>query len=190
MTEHELYAATVHQVVRLERRLAEVARELTLLQVEAATRALAAVEAASDAAISNSERAAWARLERRLGGLRALADVVRAPAAGRRPAAEQAVAEERAALQTASGPGGEGGDVPSGPADPLLEPVTIAIPAGLPDAMTAVRWWIEEEQRATEMYLFDRADDIRRKLIQPFGLLYALESKIKSLTELVTGKTP
>lgn len=168
-TDHEIHAANVRQIVRLERRLAEVADGLRGLGVTAAARSMA-----DDA--SNGERAAWGMAERQAARLLALA--VGGQGSGVRG-------------RTASGPGGDGGtggtgETP-GPGDPLLEPVTIAIPAGLVERVTAARWWIEEEQRATEAYLFDRADDIRRKLIQPFGLLYAIEAQIGSLAALLTG---
>lgn len=176
MTEHDLYQATVLHVVRLSVRLARIGTEIGLAQQAAAVRALAEGD--------NADRAAWAALERSLAGILALTD----------GGQESGGRSRGAGAGTASGPGGAGADVapaePAAPVEPLLEPVTIAVPAGLVAKATAVRWWVEEEQRATEAYLFDRADDIRRTLIRPFGLLYGLESQIRSLAALLTEDAP
>jgi|GEM_PF-4915357 len=75
---------------------------------------------------------------------------------------------------------------PQGEPDPLA--VEIAIPTGIVQQVVAVRWWIEEEQRAAENFLWDRAETIRRQLIKPEGLLYVLERNVALLALLLTGE--
>jgi hypothetical protein len=183
VNEQAIYAATVQQVVRLARRAAAARDLLRGMAVWVAGRALAEG--------GNADRAAWAVLERQLHqALDALAAPAGPPAPDPDVTPRTAFYRQLYGGRTVSGPGGAGGDAPDGPVEPvepLLEPVVIAIPAGLVEKGTAVRWWIEEEQRATEAYLFERADDIRRKLIAPFGLLYALEAQIGRLAALLTG---
>jgi len=87
--------------------------------------------------------------------------------------------------RTTFGPGGEFGD--SGLPEPISGAVEIAIPPDLAGRMKAIRWWIEEEQRANEDFLFDRAEAIRRELLRPSGLLYSTEFQVQSLTALLTG---
>lgn len=74
-----------------------------------------------------------------------------------------------------------------GPPEPIGGAVEIAIPPDLAGRMKAIRWWIEEEQRANEVFLFDRAEAIRRELTKPSGLLYSTEFQVERLTSLLTG---
>jgi hypothetical protein len=75
-----------------------------------------------------------------------------------------------------------------GPTEPIGGAVEIAIPQDLAGRMKAIRWWIEEEQRANEVFLFDRAEAIRRELTKAGGLLYTTEFHVESLTALLTGE--
>jgi len=83
--------------------------------------------------------------------------------------------------KTAGGPDSQGEDAPDW-ADWAVE---VAIPAGLVAKAKAALWWVEEEQRASENFLWPRAEAIRLALIHKYGLLWALVRQAEGIAAQV-----
>jgi len=83
--------------------------------------------------------------------------------------------------KTAAGPEGQGGDAPDG----AMWAVEVAIPPGLVAKAKAALWWVEEEQRAAENFLWPRAEAIRGTLIHEHGLLWALVRQAEGIAAQV-----
>lgn len=103
---------------------------------------------------------------------------------------EQAVATERATLQTAAGPEGVGGDAPDGggAADPFGTQIQIAIADSLSRRAEQLRWLIEETVRAWEADNFPRVEALLRWAIRKeIGLAYLLERQAEKIELATTG---